>query len=189
MSANSIHYDQLSGVLQRAGIVSDAAEIHGLLCGMLSGGMAMEQQDWLQPLADFTNQGEEYNDEATSMVMALYAQTCEQLMGAEFDLVLCMPDDDAPINERGQSLIDWVQGFMSGFGLYQNDLSRCSEEVTEALEDFADIARMDESMPESEESEQALLEVSEYVRISAMLCFNELGAALADDKNVPRTLH
>ena len=78
---------------------------------------------------------------------------------------------------------------MLGFGLEQNDLTKCSEDVKEALEDFAEIARLEEDMLDNEESEKALYEVAEYVRISAMLCFNELGKSAEDQQSEPKTLH
>ncbi len=73
--------------------------------------------------------------------------------------------------------------------IHQADLTGCSDDVKEALEDFADIARMDEQMSEDEESEKALFEVVEYVRISSMLCFNELGKSSGAEQNKPKTVH
>ena len=46
-----------------------------------------------------------------------------------------------------------------------------------------------EEMTDDEESEQALFEVMEYVRVSAMLCFNELGQSAADQQSEPKTIH
>ena len=42
---------------------------------------------------------------------------------------------------------------------------------------------MDEEMDEDEETEKAFFEVVEYVRVSAMLCFNELGKSLLDSRH------
>lgn len=182
-------YDNLSACLQRQQISSDGAEIHGLLCGMLGGGMPLDNRDWPVTLADFIHQGQTLPEELVSLLQQLLEQTISQLLEGDFGLVLLLPDDSAPINERGQALIQWVHGFMLGFGLHQADLTRCSADVKEALEDFAEIARMDEEMVEDEASEQALFEVYEYVRISAMLCFNELGQS--DNKPIvkSKTLH
>ena len=48
---------------------------------------------------------------------------------------------------------------------------------------------MEEPMDADEESEKALLEVEEYVKISAILCFSELGQSLLDDQqDTHRTL-
>jgi uncharacterized protein YgfB (UPF0149 family) len=44
-------------------------------------------------------------------------------------------------------------------------------------------------MEEGEESEQAFFEVIEYVRISTMLCFNELGKSLIDSRQQSPTVH
>lgn len=182
-------YEKLTQQLEQHNVLSDAAEVQGILCGMLCGGMPLEDREWLKPLTDFIHQGEPLSADLQQHVYAFYNQICQQLLEAEFALQLCLPDDAAPINERGLGLINWVQGFMLGFGLHQADLTGCSTDVKEALEDFAEIARMDEGMPEDEESEKALFEVIEYVRITCMLCFNELGKSATNQQQTPNTLH
>jgi len=182
-------YDELSSLLQANGIASDAAEIQGILTGMLAGGMPLNSKDWLAPLADFIFQGEAFPNDVSLAIKRLFEQTRSELTASDFSLLLCLPDDAAPINDRGQALLKWVQGFMLGFGLHQADLTRCSDEVKEALDDFSEISRMEEDMPEDEEAEQALFEVMEYVRVSAMLCFNELGDKGASLTPQSNTLH
>lgn len=184
-----LDYDGVSNLLSQHSIVVDGAEIHGMLCGMLCGGMALTDQQWIHALSDTTNQGEPFNDTVAQILKDLFNQTCQQLVESEFALQLLLPDDQAPINDRGMALINWVQGFMMGFGLYQQDLMRVSEDVKEALEDFADIARMEEPMNDDEESEKALYEVVEYVKISALLCYSELGQSLLDDQQDKPSVH
>lgn len=189
MNSSSQPYEKISNVLEHNNVLADAAEVHGILCGMLAGGMPLEDREWIEPLADFINQGDTLPADARDVLLELYNETCQQLVEADFSLVLCLPDEAAPINDRGQALINWVQGFMLGFGLHQADLTGCSEDVKEALEDFSDIARMDEQMPEDEDSEKALFEVMEYVRITSMLCFNELGKSAASQSQSSNTVH
>lgn len=189
MSEEQVRYEQFSNILNQHKVVVDAAEIHGMLCGMLAGGMTVDDQSWLEALADVVNQGEEFASELKDVIVQVYNQVCQQYIEADFALVMCLPDDASPINERGQALMQWVQGFMLGFGLHQADLSKCSDDVKEALDDFSQIARMDDQMSEDEESEQAFFEVVEYVRISAMLCFNELGKSLLDSRQHPSVVH
>ena len=167
----------------------DASELQGLLAGMLAGGMSLSDRDWKNAVADMLNGGEPLPEESSQSADELFAQLCQQMLDSDFTLQLCLPDDESPINERGAALIAYVQGFLAGFGLYQNDLSRCSDDVKEALEDFSEIARMEDAMNDDEESEQALFEVQEYVRISTMLCFNELGHSPLDDAEAPPTVH
>lgn len=182
-------FDILTPLLERNNILTTAAEVQGMFCGMLGGGMPLECQDWLEPLADFIHQGELFSKEVDEAFKNLFDSTCQQLVESDFALVLCVPEDSSPINERGQALLNWVQGFMLGFGLHQDDLTGCSDDVKEALEDFAEIARMDDEMIENEESEQALFEVMEYVRVTAMLCFNELGKSPVQQQSEPKTVH
>lgn len=189
MNTSTNLFDTLTPLLERNNILTTAAEVQGMFCGMLGGGMPLECQDWLEPLADFIHQGEMFSKEVDEAFKSLFDSTCQQLVENDFALVLCLPEDSSPINERGQALLNWVQGFMLGFGLHQDDLTGCSGDVKEALEDFAEIARMDDEMSESEESEQALFEVMEYVRVTAMLCFNELGKSPEQQQSEPKTVH
>jgi yecA family protein len=182
-------FDTLSPLLERNNILTSAAEVQGMFCGMLGGGMPLECRDWLEPLADFIHQGEIFSKEVEDAFNGLFDITCQQLVESDFALVLCLPEDSSPINERGQALLNWVQGFMLGFGLHQDDLTGCSADVKEALEDFAEIARMDDEMTENEDSEKALFEVMEYVRVTAMLCFNELGKSPEQQQSEPKTVH
>lgn len=186
---SELNYDSLSAVLMRNNLTADAAEMQGLLCGMLAGGMSLSDRDWQAAIADMFNAGEPLPDEVNQALDALFNQLGQQMLDSDFALALLLPDDNAPINDRGAALINFVQGFMTGFGLHQNDLSQCSDDVKEALEDFSEIVKMEESMTEDEESEQALFEVQEYVRISSMLCFNELGQSPLDDAEAPPTVH
>lgn len=186
---NGLSFEAIANSLLANKIASDPAEIHGILCGMLSGGMKMDNTEWMMSLADFINTGEPFSENVERLISEMFKETCRQLLDSEFTLVVCLPDDAAPISERGQAIISWVQGFLLGFGVQQEERKSCSEEVKEALQDFAEIAKMDPEMAENEESEQALFEVAEYVRISAMLCFTELGQSSENDLSAFRTLH
>lgn len=184
-----LDYDNITNVLFQHSVNADAAEMHGIMCGMLCGGMSLTDQKWPSVLADTTNQGEPLAQPVTFKLEQLYTQTCEQLLEGEFSLQMMLPDDQAPINDRGAALINWVQGFMLGFGLHQQNLADCSADVKEALNDFADIARMEEAMEADDESEKALYEVVEYVKVSALLCYSELGRSLLDDQKDPPSVH
>lgn len=189
VSTTSIDYESFCAMLSQENIIVDAAEVQGVLCGMLGGGMTADDQSWLEALSDVINQGESFSARAKTQIVALFNEVCQQFVDPDFALALCLPDDAAPINERGGALLQWVNGFLLGFGLHQADLTGCSPDVKEGLEDFIEIARMDEQMTEDEESEQALFEVMEYVRITAMLCFNELGKSPLESENPTNSVH
>ncbi|WP_018983197.1 UPF0149 family protein [Salinimonas chungwhensis] len=184
-----LDYDNITNALFQDSVNADAAEIHGIMCGMLCGGMSLTDQKWQSVLADTTNEGEAFSQRLGFKLEQLYSQTCEQLLEGEFSLQMMLPDDQTPINDRGVALINWVQGFMLGFGLHQQDLMQCSADIKEALNDFSDISRMEEPMDADEASEKALYEVVEYVKVSALLCFSELGGSLLDDQKDTPSVH
>jgi len=178
-------YEGVAEVLQQHNVIADPAEIHGILCGLLSGGMGHAQNDWINVLQDTCNEEGVFNEQTVFTLTQVFNECCQDLIEGQFSLNLLLPNDEATLNARGVALIEWVQGFMLGFGMQQNDLTKCSDEVKEVMEDFSDIARMEEPMEEDEESERALQEVIEYVRMSAMFCFSELGKSLLDDAPSP----
>lgn len=186
----NIHtYESARKAFEDHKIAADPAEVHGMLCGLLSAGMGHTDDTWLKILSEIGNESQPYPQPAEFVLTELFNQCCQQLIEGQFALSLLIPNDDAPINTRGTALVEWVQGFLAGFGMQQNDLSKCSDEVKEAMEDFTDISRMEEPMDDDEESERALEEVVEYVRMSAMMCFGELGKSLLDDTPAPPTVH
>lgn len=189
MSKEYTTYESVSQALETHDIAAEPAEIQGMLVGMLAGGMPMQSMEWSDALCDFVNQGEPFPQEVEAQLNGIFQQSCDQLAEADFALGLYIPDDDVNINLRGQALIQWVQGFLLGFGLHQNDLSQASEDVQEVIADLADISRMDDEMTDDEDSEQAFTEVSEYVRVSAMLCFSEFAATQGASGSKKETIH
>lgn len=183
------NYENFTSLLKKQNVIVDASEVQGILCGMLAGGMNIDDREWLGALTDVINQSDPFSETAKQAITQMYNQVCQEFIEADFALQICLPEDNTSLNTRGIALINWVQGFLLGFGLHQNDLTKCSGEVKEALEDFSQIAKMDEAMEDDEESEQAFLEVLEYVRISAMLCFNELGKSLIDSRQQSPIVH
>ena len=188
-ASSELSYELFTNMLKQHNIIVDASEVQGILCGMLAGGMNIDDQEWIQALADVINQGDIIPAKAQTLIEKMFDKVCQEFIEADFALKLCLPDDAIPINDRGAAFVNWVQGFLLGFGLHQNDLTSCSAEAKEALEDFSDIAKLDEAMEQSEESEQAFFEVLEYVRIGAMLCFNEMGKSLIDSRQQSPSVH
>ena len=50
-----------------------------------------------------------------------------------------------------------------------------SDDVKEVLTDFGEIANLSDEIDDDEATEQAYYEIAEYVKVSVLLCFSELG--------------
>jgi len=155
----------VAGALRDAGLAIDPSELHGSLCGYVSGGGRGDGDDWLQRL--------ELDAErvpATGETLdALRTVTLAQFAAQDFDFQILLPDDDAPLAERADALVDWCRGFLGGFGLAAPTSDALSEEAAEALEDIGRIAASDLAYDGSEADETALAEIVEFVRVAALL--------------------
>lgn len=96
--------------------------------------------------------------------------------------------DSAPLGERALQLYDWVRGFLYALGLLSLSESELSGQGREILRDLTAITRMDlDELAESEENEQALAEVVEFVRVAAMLIHHERAVARSPTNSGPQT--
>ena len=93
-------------------------------------------------------------------------------MGLDFELLL--PDDNELIEERA---MPWARGAVPSLpvGSFGKDLKRQKslEDVRQALEDLSEIARI-EAGGQDETLEKAFADVSEHVRLAALLVATEL---------------
>jgi uncharacterized protein len=85
-----------------------------------------------------------------------------------------LPDENRPLAERATALYDWVRGFLYAWGTLDLANADLSVETREVLRDFTDFTRMDlDRLEDDEQHEEALTEVSEYIRVAAMLIHQE----------------
>jgi uncharacterized protein len=178
----------VQAILTAESITAHAAELHGVLTGLVCAGFTFESDDYITMINDLFNNGEGLPREVKSTVKSMFAKVWHDIIDDSYSFQLMLPDDDDSIVERGHALSVWVQGFNLGFGLQQKDKAVYSEDVKEVLIDFAEIANLSDEMEEDEDTEQAYFEIAEYVRISALLCFTELGSP-PESKSEEETIH
>jgi hypothetical protein len=166
-------YDAVQTSLVDLRIPISAAELHGALSGCLCAGAALTPANWLAyALTDAELEGQAEPGSVLAVFFdAVSGQLAGDVMDFEFDLLL--PDDDAPVTERGPAMVDWCRGFLGGFGVVPAPAQALSEEADEALQDLAKIAASDLNYEDAEADEEALIEVCEYIRVAAVLLYNE----------------
>jgi len=185
---SSLDFASVQAIITAENVEAHASEIHGVLTGLICAGYAFEGTDYIGMVNDMLNNGEGLPKKVKMVTSAIFEQLWQDILDDSYSFQLMLPDDDDSIIERGNALGIWVQGFNLGFGLQKNKTTTLSEDVTEVLNDFVEIANLSDEMEEDEDTEQAFFEISEYVRISALLCFSELGV-LPEENDKPETLH
>jgi len=147
-----------------------ASEVHGFVTGWISSGTAWDSA------------AEVFEQALETTLQGALAETVKQtaddvkagLADMDFGFQILLPEDENAINNRRVALSEWCRGFLSGFGLtgrYQD--SELSDEVKELLTDFAQISQVDDDIPEDEENDSDLTEITEYVRIGAVMIFTD----------------
>ena len=180
------NYQDCAKTLSNNNIAVSAAELHGLLSGMLCAGVD-KKPDWLILLYDYTTQGDAWPTNAKAMAESLFNQTASDLKSTDMDFTLLQPEQNTSLSEQAQALTDWVNGFLAGFGI-AGASKTSSVDSKEILEDLAQIAQLGIDEDENESEQLALLsEVQEHVRICILSLYadNLLGVT----SQTPRALH
>lgn len=188
----SLSYDQWATQLDQAFVMASAAELHGLICGLLSAGVKNNAEQLLPVLYDFLNDGQALPVAVKQQVMQLADETAEQLGQSDFSFGLLLPCDDDSLTERLEAMIEWVQAFLVGFAIQQTDLSLVSADVREAIEQLTEVTKIDiytTSDGSAEENEEAYFLVIEHIRLMAFTCYSEVGRKFQVAAVSSKTLH
>ncbi|MBS0193726.1 MAG: UPF0149 family protein [Proteobacteria bacterium] len=158
---------RVTDALRDAGIAADASELHGALCGYIAGGGRPDRVEWLGQL-QLEAERDAHADRGTSFD-TLRTATLAQFDDPACGLHLLLPDDETSLPERADALLAWCRGFLGGFGLAAPPAEALSAESAEALEDMGRIAAADLGYEGSEEDEDALAQIVEFVRMTPLL--------------------
>jgi uncharacterized protein len=165
-------YGELATALTEAKTNANAAQIHGLFCGYISATSGKMDKQWEKTV--FGNK--KIQPACRELLVQLYEISYHQMSEFSFEFSLLLPDDDTNINFRTENLGLWCQGFLTG--LEQSDVplkNRDASELTEALDDIVEVAQVNfGDIADDDEDETAYFELVEYVRLAALMIFQEL---------------
>ena len=172
-------YQSIAAELKSASLAVSPAELHGLLVGMLSGGLAINDQTWQPVLFDYTNQGMGWPSSALALAQSVFQVTVNELTGTSMELSLLLPDEagEEDLFALADGVSDFVNHFISGIGLAGIAIDKASDEAKEALADLEEIAKL--GIDEDDDlGEQALLleQVIEHVKACVLIIHAEFGA-------------
>jgi yecA family protein len=149
----------------------NASQAHGLLCGLICVANEKENDSWKKLLF-----GSKKKPKNLTVIEELYENSYQQLTEFSFEFEMLLPDDEQDINFRTESLGLWCQGFLTGLKKSNIQLEHRQEgELTDTLDDLTEIAQVNfGDLADTDEEESAYFELVEYVRLAALLVFQEL---------------
>lgn len=187
-----LNYDHWTSQLDQHSVMASAAEVQGLIAGMLSAGIPADAGTILPVLYDFLNDGQALNVNLKGLIEQLIAETAKQLSEEDYSMQLLLPSDDDAMAERLEAMIEWAQAFLVGFAIQQTDLSLVSPDVREAIDQLTEVTRIDiytEDDASDVENEESYFLVLEHLRLLVLTCFTEVGQKFTISEVAAKTLH
>ncbi|GGQ07947.1 UPF0149 family protein [Shewanella litoralis] len=186
----SLCIENLKKALDAAEIGQHPVEVHGALVGLICGGVKQDNYAWLKPLVDLMNDGQPLESNLQQLIAELYQDTVARLADFEFGFTLLLPEEEVSLSHRVEALALWTQSFLTGIAIIQPELAKSSPDVREVIKDLAEIAQVEFDVGDDEESETAYIELQEFVRMSAILCYSEFGLDMPlNDTDKSSTIH
>lgn len=170
-----LDFDEVCDLFVAAGAHNSPAEMHGLLVGELAAGRRMEPARWLEAAREFMDSDQEFTAEQQEQLQFIYLATLAALADENLGFYPLLANDDAPLEDRLETLAAWCQGFLAGFALVERRLGELPEEVSDALGDLAAISQI--GMNDNEEfdasADDDFANILEYIRLAVMNIFLE----------------
>ncbi|MCE9679375.1 UPF0149 family protein [Shewanella sp. AS1] len=169
----SLSIDSLLAELAGAEIAQHPVEVHGSLVGLICGGVGRDKSQWFKALLDLINDGQLPPPSLTQLLEELYQDTLARITDADFGFTPMAPEEEEPLSSRVEALSLWVQSFLTGIAMVQPKLNRASKDIKEVINDLAEITQVEFDVVDDPESEAAYIELLEFTRMSALLCYAE----------------
>ncbi|GIU39930.1 UPF0149 family protein [Shewanella colwelliana] len=185
----SLSIDSLMAELNAAEIAQHPVEVHGSLVGLICGGVGQAKSEWLQPLLELINDGQLPPPSLTHLLEELYQDTLARITDVDFGFTPMAPEEEEPLSKRVEALSLWVQSFLTGLAIVQPKLNRGSRDVKEVINDLAEIAQVEFDVGDDDESEAAYIELMEFARMGALLCYAEFGPEPSEIKDQDPKVH
>ncbi|MDG3087138.1 YecA family protein [Vibrio hannami] len=174
--------------LQSSELSVTPAELHGLLTGMLSGGLSLNDKSWQPLIFDYTNDGMGWPTRALAAAETLLKTTTSELTGTGMEMSILLPDEDAGLLDLADALSEWVNHFISGLGLINVSLKDMPEDVKEALADLEEIGKLGIDEEDDMEEQADLLEqVIEHVKACVLTIHAQYGMKPSEEES--QTIH
>ncbi|MEN8217451.1 MAG: UPF0149 family protein [Pseudomonadota bacterium] len=164
-------YQPLNKSLQQVGALMDAAEAHGILCGLLCTLKPFENEEWLKHVLGQTAVEDGLASKCEQQLLLLKNYTRDQLNSPQCEFMPLLPGDNIPLSERTQALGGWCEGFM--FGLALTGIENLPNNAKEFIDDLVSISRIAPA-EESNENEENYMQVFEYIRVCILNLYEEV---------------
>lgn len=172
-------YVSIDALLRRAESGIEAAECHGVLCGVLCAQRAFDPRPWSGYVLGACDPGNAYVREARNELESMSEAALAALNDPEYGFQPMLPPDETPLQLRTQAMSQWCQGYVEGLRLggieHPEKLDGDAGEIVRDLGEIGKAGRF--HVDDSDENEADFAELVEYLRAGVRLVYDELREA------------
>lgn len=193
-----LQFEHITGLLHALGAEGNAAEGHGILCGLLCSKGYVNSKAWIDEMVDPDGAetpeplAEAAREPLPEELLDLHSETVRRINDLNYEFHLMLPDDEEGLEIRVTALAQWCQGFLYGMGIGgMENFSQLPAPVSEIARDLIEISRASAVTDGSEDDETAFAELVEYIRVGIQVIYEELQPVPPDKSSPPTkpTLH
>jgi len=182
--------DQVARALERLDLETGAYECHGMLVGLICARGKLTKEQWFDALVPERPTGDLLAKEAFAALGSLFEEAWSQMTDPTLDFHPLLPGEDDPLSERTEALGSWCQGFLMGLSVGGvRDIEKLPGDAREVVRDLVELSRAGTyELSDSDEDENAYVELLEYVRTGVLLINEEINPIKAPPVD-PKSLH
>jgi uncharacterized protein len=174
----SIDHSEVETVLRDSGSSWSAAQAHGLLCSRLSVLGADGGPDWLGLILQAKDASSTSHGDDLVLLDNLYSETFRQLSERQSEFEPLLPADGESAAAIAAAMAEWCEGFLHGLVSAAKGESLkqklAAEPLSDIIRDMLEITRAAADDDDDEANEEALTELTEYLRVAAQMVYEEL---------------
>jgi hypothetical protein len=173
-----VQHHELDAALRHCGATWNASQAHGFLCSRIAVRGTQARRGWLNQLTADGEKDDALRGDCAAMLETLFTITWRQLAERQSQFVPLLPEDSRPAAQRADALAHWCEGFLHGLvsGPHPEALRTqlTTEPLSDIIKDMLEFTRATADDIDDEDSEEAYVELVEYIRVAAQLAFEEL---------------
>jgi len=186
VSGDSMHMNYLAGqaALESAQADLSIAEFHGTFCALICTRSPVDNRAWVKEVVVHGRVADDPDDQLWCECLAEIGDIARiAFEEGVCDLEILLPDDEQPLAERSQALVDWCSGFLYGFALQPEAVRETmSPDAREVIDDIVEFTHIDvtSGVDDGQVDERSFVELVEYLRVGVLLIYEEIirGATL-----------
>ncbi|USD38105.1 MULTISPECIES: UPF0149 family protein [Ferrimonas] len=186
MKCNSpLLMNKLEAALNKSDLTMLPSEFHGLMTGLVCGGIRLDKRGWQKSFLELANDGQPFSGELEQVMKDVYRCIDNGLSeDPEVPFQPLLPDEDEALSERLEALIEWIQSFFLGLARLQPSFNTVKGELGEMLGDLREITQVEFDVEDNQENAEGFSVLVDHVVDTCWKCLLEFGTLPGD-----KTLH